>query len=190
MLVSSLSEGFDRCPGWPQAPLALSGAEGLFEVYASRVYSLARRLLGQEGGAEGVALGVLVQAARQFRPTDSQPDPELPARLLRATVAASLAARRPTTTAARFRTEPTPTCPTRAQRLEARGGPSICPVGVLEELLADLPAALRDCFILADVEGLPLPEVAALLGLGPSEARQRLHWARLRLARALGGPGK
>jgi hypothetical protein len=65
MLADSPSEGWGRSPRWTQQPPALSDAEGLFEVYAVRVYSLTLRLLRREGAAEDVALAVLARAARQ-----------------------------------------------------------------------------------------------------------------------------
>jgi HEAT repeat protein len=161
MPVSSPSEGGDRAPRWPHPPPALSGAEGLFEVYAARVFSLARRLLGREGNAEDVALAVLVQAARQLRAANTQADPDLPTRLLRATVAAALAARQTATTA------PHSAC---GALLEAPRGEGPCPAGALERLLADADARVRTAALHALEQIGPAAATALLKGLNDSAA--------------------
>jgi RNA polymerase sigma-70 factor (ECF subfamily) len=48
-------------------------------------------------------------------------------------------------------------------------------------LLDKLPALQRECVVLADVEGRPLPEVAALLGVPLGTVKSRLRLARERL---------
>jgi DNA-directed RNA polymerase specialized sigma24 family protein len=174
MPVSLPTGNHGRRPDWPVQPPTLVGcAEGLFELYTAPVYTLARRLLGREGDAEEVALAVLVQAARQLRLGGAVPGPELSARLLRVTVAAARAARRPPVPAPEPPRRPTASPPRPGQRME--------------ELIAELPPALRDPFVLADVEGLPIDEAADLLGLSAAVGRRQLHQARLQLARGLAG---
>jgi RNA polymerase sigma-70 factor (ECF subfamily) len=56
---------------------------------------------------------------------------------------------------------------------------------VVRGAVADLPASYRSVFVLRDVEGLPMDEVARLLDLTVSGAKSRLHRARQELRRVL-----
>jgi RNA polymerase sigma-70 factor (ECF subfamily) len=56
---------------------------------------------------------------------------------------------------------------------------------LVEQAVARLPAAYRDIFVLADIEGLSHAEVAGALGLGSDLVKARLHRARLLLGDAL-----
>jgi RNA polymerase sigma-70 factor (ECF subfamily) len=145
------------------------------QLYGARVYTLARRLLGHEGDAEEVALAVLVQAAHQLRLGSAVPGPELSARLLRVTVAAARSARRPAV--------PAPEAPERPSDEPTACDPD--PLEQMEELIAELPPALRDPFVLVDVEGLPVEEAGSLLRLKRTAVRRQVHLARLHLAPTL-----
>jgi RNA polymerase sigma-70 factor (ECF subfamily) len=56
---------------------------------------------------------------------------------------------------------------------------------LIERAIAGLPPVYRDVYVLADVEGLPNAEVAALLGLRLPATKSRLHRARLLMRAAL-----
>jgi RNA polymerase sigma-70 factor (ECF subfamily) len=56
---------------------------------------------------------------------------------------------------------------------------------LIEEAIAELPETYRDVFVLADVEGLPNAEIAAMLGLSISAVKNRLHRARVLMRHAL-----
>lgn len=58
----------------------------------------------------------------------------------------------------------------------------------LRDALADLPAELRDPFLLRHVEGLSTRETADLLGIPEGTVKSRGHAARLRLRAALSDP--
>ena len=55
----------------------------------------------------------------------------------------------------------------------------------LEQALMALPETLRIVFVLRDLQGLSTEETAAMLGLGESAVKVRLHRARLRLRELL-----
>ncbi len=55
----------------------------------------------------------------------------------------------------------------------------------VEQAIAELPELYRDVYLLTEVEKLPIPEVAQLLGLTVSAMKSRLHRARLLLRNKL-----
>jgi len=57
--------------------------------------------------------------------------------------------------------------------------------GQLDAALAALPESLRTVFVLRELQGLSTEETAAILGLGESAVKVRLHRARLRLRELL-----
>jgi RNA polymerase sigma-70 factor, ECF subfamily len=57
--------------------------------------------------------------------------------------------------------------------------------GTLDAALASLPESLRSVFVLRDIEGLSTAETAAVLGLTETNAKVRLHRARLALRERL-----
>ena len=72
---------------------------------------------------------------------------------------------------------------------EARPAPAPDPEAVvLRDALADLPADLRDPFLLRNVEGLSTRETAEALGIPEGTVKSRCHAARRRLQIAL-SPG-
>ena len=52
--------------------------------------------------------------------------------------------------------------------------------------LAALPVALRECFVLCQLEGVSGPEAARALGIRPGTLYRRIHDARQRLRAAVG----
>jgi len=55
----------------------------------------------------------------------------------------------------------------------------------LQQAIARLPNRYRAVYVLAEIEGLPHQEIAAILGITVSTAKTRLHRARLLLREAL-----
>ncbi|MEX2620835.1 MAG: RNA polymerase sigma factor [Egibacteraceae bacterium] len=55
----------------------------------------------------------------------------------------------------------------------------------LRAAIDTLPPTLRPAFVLRDVQGVPMTEVAAVLDVGLSTAKMRVHRARLRLRELL-----
>lgn len=60
---------------------------------------------------------------------------------------------------------------------------------ILEALLAELPDTLREVFVLRDVQGLDVPEVAERLGITPGNVRVRANRARAQLREHLAALG-
>ncbi len=56
---------------------------------------------------------------------------------------------------------------------------------VVERAITELPESYRDVYLLTDVEELPIPEVAQLLNVTVSAMKSRLHRARLLLRKML-----
>jgi RNA polymerase sigma-70 factor (ECF subfamily) len=172
-------------------PHNLLTPEEIFHAYASRVYSLALRMLGNTADAEAVTQEVLRQAVRKrgtFRGKSS-----LTTWLYRATVNAALARRR---CCARCKDRPAgqsdQVCANDAHAGAQRpvASPETRLKGEelrqhLEGAIARLPEMYRDVFVLADVEELPNAEIGRLLGLSLAAVKSRLHRARLALGEAL-----
>jgi RNA polymerase sigma-70 factor (ECF subfamily) len=137
--------------------MSQTSAEEVFHAYAGRVYSLARRMLGNDADAEDAALGVLLQLVCKL--PSLRGEAEISPWLHRATVNAVLARRRG---------------PERPLDHVAATQPDS-----LEAAIAQLPEMYRDVFVLADVEELPNAEIGQLLGLSLPAVKSRLHRARL-----------
>jgi RNA polymerase sigma-70 factor (ECF subfamily) len=167
--------------------------ETIFEEYAPRVYHLARRLLGNAADAEDVTQDVFLQLVRKL-PT-FRGAAAFSTWLYRVTVNAALAYRRKR---ALREGAPLPEPPEDFGEAGSHRAP-VRPWMVrpnhqaldreahelIEEAIAGLPEGYRDVLVLADVEGLPNPEAAALLGLSVAAVKSRLHRARLHMRKAL-----
>lgn len=167
--------------------------ERVFREYGPRIYSLARRMLGNDADAEDVTQDVLLQMMRKL--DTFRGEAAFPTWLHRVTVNAALAHRRK-----------------RAVREEHRvrdpldefleDGHHETPVRtwwvepdqqsldeeshrLIEEAIRGLPEIYRDVFVLADVEGLSNAEIGAMLGLSVAAVKSRLHRARLLMRKAL-----
>jgi len=164
--------------------------EGLVLRYQDRVYRLARRLTGNTHDAEEVVQDAFLRAFRglaRFRG-----DARFSTWLYRITTTTALMLRRGR---ARRKTEPLDAYLPRFDRT----GRHACDVDhgraaradeILDrqrlargadEALRRLPDLYRVPFVLRDLEEMPAPEVAAVLGLTPATVRQRVHRARLLL---------
>jgi len=167
--------------------------EQIFRDYAPRVFSLARRMLGNDADAEDVTQDVLLQVVRKLN--TFRGEAQFPTWLHRVTVNAALSKRRQ-----------------RAQRQE-RETPdpldkfldnghhhaSVRPWALgpeqqaldretqqlIEKAINELPEIYRDVYVLADVEGLSNPEIAEILGLHVGAVKSRLHRGRLLMRGAL-----
>jgi RNA polymerase sigma-70 factor (ECF subfamily) len=168
-------------------------AEQVFRDYGPRVYNLARRMLGSDTDAEDVTQDVLLQVIRKL-PT-FRGEAAFPTWLHRVTVNAALSHRQKRA-AREQRLVHDP-----IDRLFEDGhhhghvrswalGPEDEALGhetqrLIEDAIAALPEHYRDVFVLADVEGLPNAEIAAMLGLSVSAVKNRLHRARVIMRHSL-----
>lgn len=168
-------------------------AEQVFREFGGRVYHLARRMLGSDADAEDVTQDVLLQVVRKL--DTFRGEASLGTWLHRITVNAALAHRRKKA----YRDEHLVRDPLE-NFLEngAHGAPihqwSDQPdeqvleeetQELIEQAITRLPESYRDIFVLADVEQLPNPEIASILGLSVSAVKSRLHRARLLMRDAL-----
>jgi RNA polymerase sigma-70 factor (ECF subfamily) len=168
--------------------------EQVLHEYAPRVYALAYRLLGNAADAEDVTQEVFLQLLRKldtFRGESS-----FSTWLYRVAVNAALGYRRKR--AARQARLDDGADPDAVPEDGTRPGP-VRPWArspehlaekeethqLIESAIAELPEIYRDVFVLADVEQLPNPEIAGLLGLSVSAVKSRLHRARLLMRDAL-----
>jgi RNA polymerase sigma-70 factor (ECF subfamily) len=165
----------------------------VFRDYAPRIYSLARRMLGNDADAEDVTQDVLLQVVRKL--DTFRGDAALPTWLHRVTVNAALAHRQKRAT--RQQRE-TPDGPEDRADYDAHAGPvrrwNVPPDEavlarerheIIEKAIEMLPEPFRDVYVLADVEGMPNSEIGDILGLSVAAVKSRLHRARLRLRDAL-----
>ena len=168
-------------------------AERVFRDYAPRVYTLARRMLGNDADAEDVTQDVLLQVVRKLDTFRGESD--IFTWLHRLTVNAALAHR-----AKRAR----------RQEHEARDpidnfledGHHTVPVrpwsvapdkevldqerqAIIEKAIAGLPEIYRDVYVLADVEGLSNPQIGEMLKLSLPAVKSRLHRGRVLMRDAL-----
>jgi RNA polymerase sigma-70 factor (ECF subfamily) len=174
--------------------LAVAGDHAAFETlverYQQRVYGLARRLTGGEADAEEVLQETFVNAYRRLG--GFRGDSAFSTWLYRIATNAALMLRRGR---ARRPTEPLdpylPRFDSRgrhardAEHARAADAESILDRARLarhaRRALDRLPERYRIPFVLRDLEDLPTPEVASVLGLSQALVRQRVHRARLRL---------
>lgn len=169
--------------------------ESVFRDYAPRIYTIARRVLGNDADAEDVTSEVLMQVVRKLH--TFRGDSALPTWLHRITVNAALAHREK-----RANRQKRETGSWDEETLEAiaaeepsgsklpRPSDSMAPDDlalateqrdIIERAIAKLPDGFRELYVLADVEGLPNAEIADILGLSVSAVKSRLHRARLRM---------
>lgn len=167
--------------------------ELVFREFAPRVFSLARRMLGNDADAEDVTQDVLMQVVRKLH--TFRGDANIATWLHRVTVNAALAHRRKR--AAResrevqdpfdhfldngYHSDPVQpwaaTPETHALTKETQE--------VIEKAIGTLPEIYRDVYVLADVEGLPNAEIGDVLGLSVPAVKSRLHRGRLLMRDAL-----
>jgi RNA polymerase sigma-70 factor (ECF subfamily) len=167
-------------------------AEGVFYAYAPRVYSIARRMLGNDADAEDVTQDVLLQVVRKL--DTFRGESGLTTWLHRVTVNAALLHRRKQSRRRECQVDTPPeilpdqdkaprtVCPSAApdQQLLQRETRQL-----IEAAIARLPVTYRDVYVLADVEGLSNAAIGDLLNLKVPAVKSRLHRARLMMREAL-----
>lgn len=174
-------------------------AEALVRQYGERVYRLAFRITGNQEDAEEVAQDALWTAARKihtfkgesafgswlYRITANTAYQKLRGRRGRDQAEISREALLPPFDETGHHVEPVEDWSGKVEepvlRAELRA--------VLKATVDALPADYRAAFLLHDVEGMPNPEIAALLGISLAAVKSRVHRSRLflrqRLARYL-----
>lgn len=171
--------------------------EDVFRDYAPRIYTLARRLVGNDADAQDVTSDVLLQVVRKLH--TFRGEAALPTWLHRVTVNAALALREKRGNRAKREQSGVEQMPDLPPEHMPHPHPRMWSVPPdasmlamedrekIEQAIGELPEMYRDAFVLADVEGLPNAEAAEMLGLNLAAFKSRLHRARLmmrdRLAR-------
>jgi RNA polymerase sigma-70 factor (ECF subfamily) len=163
--------------------------ELVFREYAPRIYSLARRMLGNDADAEDVTQDVLLQVVRKL--DTFRGDSQLSTWLHRVTVNAALAHRQKRANRQRHETAEadgevleTAAPETAVKRWNVAPDEPVLAAeqtAVIERAIGQLPEPFRDVYLLADVEGLANAEIGELLGLSVPAVKSRLHRARMRM---------
>jgi RNA polymerase sigma-70 factor (ECF subfamily) len=171
----------------PERPPTPATAEEVFRLYGPRVYTLARRMLGNDADAEDVTQDVLLQVIRKL-PT-FRGESAFPTWLHRVTVNAALSHRQKRATRERREVhDPLDQLFEDGSHHHPVKGWSVSPVELaagsetqrlIDAAIAKLPDHYRDVLVLADVEGLPNAEIADLVGESVSAVKNRLHRARV-----------
>ena len=169
-----------------QPPLS---AEQVYHDYAPRVYHMARRMVSSDSDAEDVTQEVLLQVVRKL--PSFRGESAFPTWLHRVTVNTALSHRRRQAVRQGHRL---------GSSLDARGedessaGRTPAPEDqvaghelkqLIDRAIESLPAAYREVFVLADVEGLANADIAGRLGMSLPAVKSRLHRARAMLRDAL-----
>ncbi|MCI0685134.1 MAG: sigma-70 family RNA polymerase sigma factor [Gemmataceae bacterium] len=166
--------------------------EKVFRDYAPRVYSLARRMLGNDADAEDVTQDVLLQVVRKL--DTFRGDANIATWLHRVTVNAALAHRKKRARRADreqhdgdfFQSDGHHAQPVRPWAINpATQAEQHETSRLIEQAIADLPEAYRDVYVLAEVEGLPNSEIGEFLNLSVPAVKSRLHRGRLHMRHAL-----
>lgn len=169
-------------------------SEAVFRDHAPRIYHLARRMLGNDADAEDVTQDVLLQVIRKLH--TFRGDAALSTWLHRVTVNAALAHREKRANRQKHETSAADEAtlellgadePSGGVKLPRAGeSPAALALAAEQRDLIDrairrLPEPFRDVFVLADVEGMPNPEIADMLKLSVPAVKSRLHRARQRM---------
>jgi RNA polymerase sigma-70 factor, ECF subfamily len=167
--------------------------EAVFREHAARVYSLARRMLGNDVDAEDATQEVLLQVVRKLDTFRGEAALTTWLYRITANVALALRRKRASRRERQMKDSLDVLLDDRDGVTPVRGGrtaPDEQALGqelrlLLEEAIAALPDLYRDVLVLADVEGRANAEVGAILGLSLTATKSRLHRARLMLRRVL-----
>ena len=168
------------------------GEEAAFKTlvrrYAPRLYPVARRFTGNHQDAQDCLQEAFLQVHRKIDQFEGRA--ALGTWLHRIVINAALTAIR----ARRNDEESLDTLQPQFDRFDLLIGPTVEPPASAEDLLQragtrravrqaidQLPASYRSVLLLRDIEGYDTRETAALLGIGVSAAKVRLHRARMAL---------
>jgi RNA polymerase sigma-70 factor (ECF subfamily) len=165
--------------------------ELIFREYAPRIFSIARRMLGNDADAEDVMQEVLLLVIRKL--DTFRGESQLGTWLHRVTVNAALAHRQKRANRQKHEVgemidDIATAAPVPVKHWgEAPDEPVLAAEQheIIEKAIKTLPEPFRDVYVLADVEGLPNSEIADMLGLSVPAVKSRLHRARLRMRDAL-----
>ncbi|HEV3385631.1 MAG TPA: sigma-70 family RNA polymerase sigma factor [Gemmata sp.] len=166
--------------------------ELIFRDYAPRIFTIARRMLGNDADAEDVLQEVLLQVIRKL--DTFRGESQLGTWLHRVTVNAALAHRQKRHNRQKHEVGEVVDDVVEAAPKTPMNRWSVSPDApvlaaeqheIIEKAIKTLPEPFRDVFVLADVEGLPNSEIAEMLGLSLPAVKTRLHRARLRMRDAL-----
>lgn len=161
-------------------------AEDVFNAYAPRVYSVARRMLSNDADAEDVTQEVLLQVVRKL--DTFRGDADLTTWLHRVTVNAALTHRRKQSRRPEYQVSDSFDTLSDGGRFPGAASASMSPDQtllqnemreVIEAAIAQLPEIYRDVYVLSDIESLSNAEVGELLDLSVPAVKSRLHRARL-----------
>jgi RNA polymerase sigma-70 factor (ECF subfamily) len=166
--------------------------ELIYREYAPRIFTIARRMLGNDADAEDVMQEVLLLVIRKL--DTFRGESQIGTWLHRVTVNAALALRQKRANRQKHETgevidelaQPAPGSPVR--RWSAAPDELVLAEeqqAIIEKAIKTLPEPFRDVYVLADVEGLPNSDIADMLGLSIPAVKSRLHRARLRMHDAL-----
>jgi RNA polymerase sigma-70 factor, ECF subfamily len=167
-------------------------AEGVFYAYAPRVYSVARRMLGNDTDAEDVTQEVLLLVVRKL--DTFRGEAGLTTWLHRVTVNAALTHRRKLKRRHEHQVDAPLDILSDEGRTPSKSSLPAAPEQklldnemreVIEAAIAQLPEIYRDVYVLADVEGLSNAEIGDMLGLSVPAIKSRLHRARLMMRQIL-----
>jgi RNA polymerase sigma-70 factor (ECF subfamily) len=174
----------------PRQPLS---AEQVYHDYAPRVYNMARRMVASDIDAEDVTQDVLLQVVRKL--PSFRGESAFPTWLHRVTVNAALTHRRRQAVRQGHglrhsldvygEDEPVSEAVIRRTVLPEDQVAGCELKQLIDRAIAALPAAYREVFVLADVEGLPNAEIAEQLCMSLPAVKSRLHRARAMLRDAL-----
>lgn len=181
-------------PAEENPPVPELSPEQIFREYSPRVYTLARRLLGNDADAEDVTQEVFVQVLRKL--ATFRGEAAFPTWLHRVTVNAALAFRRKRALREDHRVSYDPLTDFQADGNHRapvrRWEPPPDEVAVehethrlIEAAIDRLPEIYRDVYVLADVEEVSSADIAQMLGLSVAAVKSRLHRARLLMRHAL-----
>lgn len=167
--------------------------EQVFHDHAARVYSLARRMLGNDADAEDVTQDVLLQVVRKL--DTFRGEANISTWLHRVTVNAALAHRRKRANRAHREVhDPLDNFTEHGYHAHSVKPWSVTPdkivqtretTELIEKAIAELPEIYRDVYVLADVEGLPNQDIGDMLELSLPAVKSRLHRGRLLMRDAL-----
>jgi RNA polymerase sigma-70 factor (ECF subfamily) len=182
-------ERSDAEPEEGEQVVPLHSAEDIFRQHLPRIYSLARRMLGNETDIEDVVQEVLLQVVRKLGSFRGQA--EVTTWLHRVTVnCALLHRRRNAPCRARQVWAPVEEVLERGHGPVGQDRPDQRAVAeetrkLIELAIDRLPDMYRHPFVLSDIEGLSNAEIGEVLGLSLAAVKSRLHRARMLLRDAL-----